>query len=297
MKSGYSILLGEHISACEIDYKDCEAFQIVCPICHEPLFKAKRSLNDSDVHYLSHYSNDRSYSSDCELRAASHTGDAYANENKTARNQRLTFFESVLQEMISGHEMYANGSSASQKLLNKSKALSWFCNVLRENARKNMRSDAVLSEVADEYQKDINEVGAPLQTTFAYAVQKRIAQDVWRYLLSEKGEANFRFLFNHAYVVELQRLSTRRPSESLEAIAFMDSMLGYFARLTQTSKDGGMRLFAEMATRPVDPPYAIEGSNYFNKAASEISHEMIGCLLGLPYFEFLKERFINKPAR
>jgi hypothetical protein len=74
----------------------------------------------------------------------------------------------------------------------------------------------------------------------------------------------------------------------------MNTMLEYLAKIPQTSKDGGMRLLAEMASRPIGQPYAIDGSNYFNKAASDISHEMMGCLLGLPYFEFLKEKFINK---
>lgn len=294
MKSGYSILLGEHIDASDIEYRDCEPFQIVCPACNEPLFKVKRTSDGNDVHYLSHYNADNSYSGDCELRVTSHSQNEVNKQNKIARDQRLTFFISVLREMIGRHEMYKTGTTASQKMLSKSKALSWLCDVMYKNSVENLRSDDVLSEIADEYVKDVNEVGAPLHTTFSYAVQKRIAHDMWMYLLSAKGESNFRFLFNHAYIVVVQRLNTHLPNESQGAIAFMNSMLGYLAKIPQTSKDGGMRLLAEMASRPIGPPYAIEGSNYFNKAASEISHEMMGCLLGLPYFEFLKDSFITK---
>ncbi len=294
MKSGYSILLGEHIDASDIEYRDCEQFQIICPACNEPLFKVKRTSDGNDVHYLSHYNTDNSYSGDCELRVASHSQNEVNKQNKISRNQRLTFFISVLREMIGRHEMYKTGTTASQKMLGKSKALSWLCDVMYKNSVENLRSDNVLSEIADEYVKDVNEVGVPLHTTFSYAVQKRIAHDMWMCLLSAKGESNFRFLFNHAYIVVVQRLNTHLPNESQGAIAFMNSMLGYLTKIPQTSKNGGMRLLAEMASRPIDPPYAIEGSNYLNKAASEISHEMIGCLLGLPYFEFLKDSFITK---
>jgi hypothetical protein len=175
MNSGYSLLLGEHIDACDLNYRDCEPFQIVCPACKEPLFKAKRTSDGGEIHYLSHYTTDNSYSGDCELRVASHTKTAYANESKIARDQRLSFFTGVLQEMISQHEMYKNGITTSQKLLNKSKALSWLCGVMYKNSRENLTSDKILSEIADEYEQDLNKIGAPLQTTFAYSVQKRMA--------------------------------------------------------------------------------------------------------------------------
>jgi hypothetical protein len=59
-------------------------------------------------------------------------------------------------------------------------------------------------------------------------------------------------------------------------------------KLTTVNKKRGMLLLSEMSNTPVGPPYAIEGSNFFNKAAAEIMHEMVGTLISLPYFELLK---------
>lgn len=294
MKTGYSILLGEYIDAIDVDYRDCEFFQIVCPVCYEPLFKVQRRISETAIDYLSHYSADSAYTGDCELRVSVNSRSTYVNENKISRDQRLQFFINVLQDMIGRHEMYTHGTEQAQRLLSRSKALSLLCCQMYENSKNQLNTDAILSDIADEYAKQVEEVGHPLQTTFAYAVQKRIAGDIWKFLLSAKGEANFRFLFNHAYIVLMQRLSTPHQNEPVSTISFMQTMLGFLTKIPQTNKEKGLRIFAEMAATPIGSPYAIEGSNYLNKAASEISHEMMGCLLGLPYFEFLKERFLNK---
>lgn len=297
MKTGYSILLGEYTYAEDIDYRDCEPFQIVCPVCYEPLFKVQRQKDDATIDYLSHYSADKSYAEDCELRVTSQSRSVYENQNRIARDQRLKYFISVLQEMVSRNEMYPRGTEKSQRFLNRSKALGWFCSVHYENARKKMCDETLLAEAADGYLKDMQEVGVTLKTSFAMGVQKRIAVDMWKYLLSPKGEPNYRFLFNHAYLVFMMRVNTPQANEMPEAIAYMGKMLGYIGKIPETSKEKGLMIFAEMAATPLGPPLAIEESNFFNKAASEISHEMIGCLLGLPYFEFLKERLLQKPGQ
>jgi hypothetical protein len=75
MKYGKSLLLGELISAQQVDYEDVRKnrFWIVCPVCNEAIFKVVRQTEDSafeepDTHYFSHYEASRSYATDCELR-------------------------------------------------------------------------------------------------------------------------------------------------------------------------------------------------------------------------------------
>lgn len=294
MKTGYSILLGEYLDATGLEYRDCEPFQVVCPICYEPLFKVQRKNEEGPINYLSHYSADKSYAGDCELRVDSQSRSAYESQNKTARDQRLQYFISVFQKMIARNEIYPNGTDKFQKYLNRSKALKWFCGLLYDNARQQMRNEAELAALADDYLKDMAEVGVALETSFAMSIQKRIAIDMWKYLLSDKGEANYRFLFNHAYLVFMMRLNTPMAGETAEGIAYMQEMLAFASKIPETSKEKGMMIFAEMGRKPLGPPIAVEVHNYFGKAAAEISHEMIGCLVGLPYFEFLKERLLQK---
>lgn len=48
MNLGYSILLGETLAALNLQYRDCERFQVVCPHCHEPIFKVRRGADTPD---------------------------------------------------------------------------------------------------------------------------------------------------------------------------------------------------------------------------------------------------------
>ena len=83
MKYGKSLLLGELISAKEVDYEDVREnrFWIVCSVSNEAIFKVVRQTGDSGVqdpatHYFSHYEASRSYVTDCELRVGRITEDA-----------------------------------------------------------------------------------------------------------------------------------------------------------------------------------------------------------------------------
>jgi hypothetical protein len=292
LKTGYSILLGEYLDATVLDYRDCEPFQVVCPICSEPLFKVQRKKGDEAIDYLSHYGAVKSYAGDCELRIDSQSRSAHESQNKTARDQRLQYFISVLQKLIAQDELYPDGTGKSQKYLNHSKALKWFCKLHYDHARKNMTNEADLASLTADYLRDMSEVGVTLKTSFAMSIQKRIAIDMWKYLLSNKGAESYHFLFNHAYFIFMLRLNTPRQGETAGTMAFMQQMLSYVSKIPETNKENGMKIFAEMGRTPLGPSFVAE--NFFTKAAAEISHEMIGCLLGLPYLESLKDRLLQK---
>mgnify|MGYP000085431440 CR=1 FL=1 len=98
MKIGYSILLGEYIDAQAINYTDCKSFQIVCPICREPIFKVERKDPPPILHYLSHYEKSKAFVSDCELRVKGISDNEKKAENNLARGQKLEYFLSVLKD-------------------------------------------------------------------------------------------------------------------------------------------------------------------------------------------------------
>jgi hypothetical protein len=98
MQTGYSLLLREYVAAKEVDYGDCEEFQITCPSCHEAIFKAGKY--DSDRQYFSHYAASKSDVSDCELRVAALSNEQTARENLIGRGQTLAQFFARFQDIL-----------------------------------------------------------------------------------------------------------------------------------------------------------------------------------------------------
>ena len=98
MKTGYSLLLGEYVDAQKVNYVDCKQFQIVCPICKEPIFKVNRELTSTPIEYLSHYQKDKAYIAECELRVRSLSKEEIAKSNSVSRDQRLEYFLGVLKK-------------------------------------------------------------------------------------------------------------------------------------------------------------------------------------------------------
>jgi hypothetical protein len=90
MQTGYSLLLLEHVSATEVDYGDCEEFQITCPACHEAIFKAGR--HGGDRQYFSHYAASKSDVRECELRVAAMNQEQMAADNLIKRGQTIEKF-------------------------------------------------------------------------------------------------------------------------------------------------------------------------------------------------------------
>lgn len=292
MKIGYSNLLGEHVQAELIHHKDCEPFQVVCPACREPVFKVERNEESDGIHYLSHYAAAKSFHTDCELRVSALPAELISQDNKTSRDQRLRYFLQVLRDMVAEDKIYSNSPQQSQRLLNRSKAISFLRLQHYEMARKLSWSQAAFAEAVTGYRDDLASQGAFLKTTFAAAVQERVAFDMWNSLLSANGRLNYEFLFNHGYVQLLSRLEVAKdggravPPDQLR-------MYRSLANLVNASKKGGMQILGEMAQVEVGPPFALEGMTLLGKAMSEVMHEMVGTLIGLPYFDVLKAKALK----
>jgi len=69
LEIGYSLVLHHNINAISVDKVSCEKFQLVCPACHEPLFKVHRIVNLKAVDYLAHFKRkNKEDTAWCELR-------------------------------------------------------------------------------------------------------------------------------------------------------------------------------------------------------------------------------------
>jgi len=291
MKYGYSNLLGELIDAIMIDYEDCKSFQIVCPCCKEPVFKVKRDqIPTQPLHYLSHYEKSASIQEDCDLRVNSLGSDEVRKENEQSRNQKLNYFLEVLRNAVLENE-YGTDKSKLNGMFNKmekSKGLSFLRNRFYEFIKKsdNLVNKENVYENFDEYIKEITRIaGGFPKTAFSISNQKRIAYDVWLQILSPNSRDNFDFMFNNSFLFlmfRIEKLENVRPWFEYEK-RIHSSMLG----LIESSESDGMNIIASMMKFEVPKPHSI-GLDLLSKMLAEISHEIFGCLLRIPYFQLLK---------
>jgi hypothetical protein len=296
MKTGYSMLLGEYIDAEAISYTDCKSFQIICPICREPIFKVERKQPPPTLHYLSHYETSKAFVTDCELRVKGISDQDKKRENSLSRGQKLEYFLSVLREEILKREFGTNPQNVEKV---KRETIRWmnapgvqiFRDLFHKHQLSNheMNTPENLSILFDEYVKDIESVGGDLPITgFVIATQKRIATDIWLHLLSAKAMGNFTFLFCVAFGLLSERIasaSRQRPLHQFER----DFMVA-LGQLIRVGRQKAEVVMERLISTPIGPPFAISGSTYLSKLASEICFEMLGILLRLPYFEMLARK-------
>lgn len=303
MKIGYSLLLSEYVNAEKVDYVDCKNFQIVCPSCREPIFKVERQFEPQAIHYLSHYSKDKAYVDECELRVNKISEAEIQKANNLSRNQKLEYFLSVLKDAILENEFPQDPENlkAVKSLLSKvsqSAAVQAFRDRIYEVSRQQYLglTEKDIYPLFDNYIKDIEEISGTFpRTSFAIEMQKRIAFDMWKHLLSAKARGNFSYLFSHAYLMFMKRIEAAKDDRDLHEF---ELHLHYNMRkLIDSTKQEGTKIFEKMMKYSIGPPYAMENSNLLIKMASEINHEMFGCLLRLPYFEMIKKAIFAKKAQ
>jgi len=292
MRLGYSLLLGEFINAEIVSYVDCKAFQIVCPSCKEPVFKVLRDANPSAIHYLSHYEKNRAYEADCEWRMSGISKEEIETTNNNSRGQRLKYFLGVLKDAVLNACYGSNERKKAEKIASKirlSNALKKYRNFVVLENRKAFASmpEGEIAKYFDGYIDDIIEIsGSFTPTAFSLATQKKIAQDIWLHLLSTNAEENFMFLLSHAYLTLIHRLELANKERGV--LKYEQVIYTALCRMLETNTNECDRILRGLASEPIGPPYAVEGSNLFRKLTSEIEHEKLGLLLQLPYFEKIK---------
>ncbi|MBU0474792.1 MAG: hypothetical protein KKF62_11580 [Bacteroidetes bacterium] len=295
MKIGYSLLLSEYINANSINYSDCINFQIVCPSCKEPIFKVVRDSNGKKLHYLSHFEKDKSYTENCELRVSEISVNHINSKNIESRNQRLKFFLNVFKNTIYNTE-YSNSKIAKKQIdkVKNTKSLDKYRQHLYEHSKKiysqNNKND--LLEHFEFYVNEIKElVGEFYKTSFSIEQQKKIALDIWYHLLSPKAKENYYFLLNHSYLVLISRIEKASKDRTLfDWEIYLHNTMN---EITISSKDRGNELISSLGLYKIPQETDWSADNLYDKMSAEISFEMLGCLLRLPYFEILK-RAIKK---
>lgn len=282
MKLGYSMLLGEHIAADMISYGDCKRFQIICPNCHEPVFKVERPTSESTLRYLSHYEKDKAYNDVCELRVSQIKEHDIQRQNSTSRNQKLDYFLGVLRNTIFKNEYRPVTSELRRffKQIKRSKGLAVLRDILFDFIRSSpLRNDSTtLSSFMDDYLRDNDSVARMFsESALSVVVQKHIATDVWAHLLSPKAKANFDFLVDHAFIFLMTRIEQARnirPLESWEQVIYEK-----MNDLRNSARQNGIEVLADL-----------KAADLHIKLMSEVTHEMLGCLIRLPYLEILANR-------
>jgi hypothetical protein len=293
MKTGYSMLLGEYINSEAISYTDCKSFQIVCPICREPIFKVERNQPPPTLHYLSHFEASKAFSTDCELRVKGISDQEKERDNGLSRGQKLEYFLSILREEILKREF---GTSPQNVENIRREILRWmdapgvqlFRDLFYKHQLSNNEMNAPdnLSILFDEYVKDIENAGGDFPITgFVIATQKRIATDMWLHLLSAKAMENFSFLFCAAFGLLSERIALASKQRSLHQ--FEQDFMGALGQLVRVGRQKAEAIVDALISTPIAPPYAISESTYLSKITSDICFEMLGILLRLPYFEML----------
>lgn len=209
MRSGYSILLGEHVDAGEIDYHDCKAFQIVCPACREPVFKAVRSPQGSPAqHFLNHYPSAQSTAEQCELRVRSADPAQRTAADTASRGQRLAHFLSVMPAVLGRLPLYDGSWQKAHYHASKSPAMSFFYDAQAESL-EHAGHAAFFAAAADTYMQRLDEANVDLPTSFSRRRQQMIAADMWATICTSPGRRNFRWLFIHAWLIELNSWADR----------------------------------------------------------------------------------------
>lgn len=239
MQYGYSLLLREFLMAEEVEFGDCERFQISCPVCREAVFKKKRARDDGYVtHFLSHYRSEEGDEKDCELRVRGMSFEHLKPYNVQGREQTLKSFLGVLKRAIlesQGHTMSAEElASAINRLLSRP-VFDSFESYARESVRTLMmlggtthpetgvllNTREVVASMLAGYSDFQNE------SPFWRRRQASYVLDVLEHLMNKQARENFRYLAAAAYV-NISR-----------------NILGYRKRLSEdTPVEGAERLVA-----------------------------------------------------
>lgn len=287
------MLLGEYIDSEVIGYSDCRSFQIVCPICREPIFKVERKQPPPTLHYLSHYEKSKAFTEDCEFRAKSISNQDKESANNLSRGQKLEYYLSLLRDEIFKREFGTTPDNIDKV---RKETVRWMnapgVRVFRDLMYKHQRSNHEmnnldnLSIIFDDYINEIESFGDDFPITgFAISTQKRIASDIWLHLLSAKAGGNFTFLFCIALGLLSERISSASKQRYLHK--FEQDFIVALGKFVRVGKRKAEFLIADLHSTPIGPPHALSGSTYLTKLASEICYEMLGVLLRLPYFEML----------
>ena len=157
---------------------------------------------------------------------------------------------------------------------------------------------AEFEEYAEDHVNDLNtvsEAGFP-QTSFSIARQIDVAFDMYGMFLSAAGRPTLNFAINHGYVTLIKRLEAKDAQQGLEE--YEKAMVFSVPAVLAKPKVEAERYFRFLSEGVfVSPPFASYRMPVAVKLAAEITHELIGALIQMPWFEILKTGFSASQAK
>jgi hypothetical protein len=298
MQLGYSLLLGEQIEALNINHRDCEKFQIVCPVCFEPVHKAIRQCIDGQKsHYLSHYNRDVESGEECEFRVDSLNHSSIAAANQIVRGQRLIYFLSVLSEAmeddVNAFPPCDPANESYQREIMDGLAQS---RVLDSLAMKAIALPARERELIteEEFGKliDLHKESLPeelhydiFETSYERDNQIRIARDIWCHLLTSQAAENFNHLFRRAFAATIVRMNV--TSEERQLTDDEEMLWGGMLNIADLDILEAHDMLDSLTDLPGQGLFTIDAENMQEALLTLICLEMIAVLVRLPYRDLL----------
>lgn len=292
MKTAFSLLLQEYVNPVELDYEDCRAFQIVCPVCKEPVFKVSRRIADKATDYFSHYRKDETLNEQCELRVRRIATERIEETRSESRNQKLRLFLKVFQDIVWENEYNEISiKKAKQRFFQLSRSrvfstlsqpiLRWYRNVAKD---KN-EIFGLFDETLENLYKNLDD----FRSNFALNLQMDFAYDFFQHLLAGHSKANFFFLLDHGYILLLEKLE--RKNKNSELPSWEQAMLDYLCRFLKTQNEKKrMSIMNRMGEYKMISPYTHQEADLFIMFGSQLSYHAFGILLRIPYLEILRKQ-------
>src|SRR6185369_13859923 len=313
MKYGKSLLLGELISADQADYEDVRKnrFWIVCAVCNEAIFKVVRqtedsSVEDTHIHYFSHYEASRSYATDCALRVRRITESDRHTIALESRQQKLKYFIATLQDAIHKHFLDSSRGyySATKRFgdghfrqLRRSHTLAWYRDIhyrFFQKVQRILSDEEMLAEFDLSIQSLGDEEKKALTTNLSINTQKRIALDLLKHLTNPKARPAFDCLFDHAYTWLIIRLETNIHIDKVTGIE--KDLLPVLNRLPNTNRRKFPQVLADL--KQTDHSQIVGKPNdALDTFGLLLRSEILLILVSLPYLDILRESLPHSQRR
>lgn len=291
MKYGYSLFLQEYVNPKDVDYEDTRIFQIICPECKEPVFKVSRE-NAAD--YFSHYKKDETLIQQCELRVNSISITKINEVAAQSRNQKLTLFLKVFQDIIWNDDSRKNNISKIKKhyyILQRSSIFSEIKVDLLKYGKVTVKDKKYLLEMFDEVIENKFNKAEIYNSDFALNIQKEYAFDFINHLIAGHSKTNFLFLLSIA-LIELY-YDLKGKNGVLQE--WEELLLTCFNKFFRTENDKKRtKAFQDLASKKIisqDTGLPMDGYLLFSVKLFEYSFRI---LLQIPYLEILQKRLSDK---
>lgn len=291
MKYGYSLFLQEYVNPKDVDYEDTRLFQIICPECKEPVFKVSR---EKTYNYFSHYKKDETLIKQCELRVNSISSSKINEVSVQSRNQKLSEFLKVFQDLIWNDDTRQNDIPEIKKhyyMLQRSSIFSEIRIDLLKYGKVAVKDKNYMLEMFDEVIEDKFNKAEIYNSVFALNIQKEYAFDFMNHLVAGHSKTNFLFLLSIAFI-ELYYDLKRKTGELQE---WEELLLSGFTRFFRTRNDKKRtKIFQDLASQEIisqDTGLPMDGYLLFSVKLFEYA---FGILLRIPYLEILQKRLTEK---